>query len=157
MSLSERVQRAAGGTVRQTRPDDKLLQSLREGVQELLSVDELALLTASNPRQARNELRSACRRVFDGSMWASIDEETRSNLVSQLVDAVFGFGAIEDLIADEGITEIIVNGPSKIFVEREGKLLPTDRSFASVSDLHARPSRQCRRCAHRSRGSLYHD
>ena len=136
MSLSERVQRAAGSTVRQTRPDDKLLQSLREGVQELLSVDELALLTASNPRQARNELRSACRRVFDGSMWASIDEETRSNLVSQLVDAVFGFGAIEDLIADEGITEIIVNGPSKIFVEREGKLLPTDRSFASVSDLH---------------------
>lgn len=42
-----------------------------------------------------------------------------------------GSGPLEDLLSDDGVTEILVNGASQIFVEREGKLTLTERKFSS--------------------------
>ena len=63
--------------------------------------------------------------------------QQRSYLVERLIDALFGYGVIEDMINDESITEIIANGPDKVFFEREGKLVESDRKFASTSELRA--------------------
>ena len=52
----------------------------------------------------------------------------------RLQDAVFseivGFGPIQDLLHDDGISEIMVNGAHQVWIEREGKLYLTDVTFA---------------------------
>ena len=117
MSLYERVQRA--GNAQQDTPatDGALLAALKKQVQEVVSVDELAQLANDNPERARNEVRSACRRIFEDDAWAYVDEELRARLQVQLIDAIFGYGILEDFLADETITEIIANGPVNVFRE----------------------------------------
>lgn len=50
-------------------------------------------------------------------------------LASQIVDDMLGFGPLEPLLRDELITDIMVNGPYQIYVERKGKLELTDVKF----------------------------
>lgn len=137
MSLYDRVRKAGNAEV--AKPEDAVdrLTLLREQVQELVSVDQLAELSQQNPERARNEVRSACRRVFEGADWAYVDFEQRAILIGQLIDALFGYGVLEDMLSDESITEIVANGPRKVFFERDGKLQETDRKFASEAELRA--------------------
>jgi len=46
-----------------------------------------------------------------------------------LLDEILGLGPLEEFIRDQDVDEIMVNGPTKIFVEKKGKLLLTDRFF----------------------------
>lgn len=137
MTLSERVQRAGNAYYEEERSNSELLSELKTRVQEVISADVLAKLAKTNPERARNEVRSACRRVFNDPSWEGIDREMERRLVSQLLDVIFGYGVLEDLIADETITEIIANGPDKVFIERDGKLSQTDRAFSSKGELRA--------------------
>jgi pilus assembly protein CpaF len=51
------------------------------------------------------------------------------DLVTLLINDMLGLGPIEPLIEDETISEVMVNGPKKIYIERDGKLLLTDVTF----------------------------
>ena len=53
----------------------------------------------------------------------------RQRLVSEVMDEVVGYGPIQPLLDDPSITEVMVNGPRRIYVERAGKLTLTDRAF----------------------------
>lgn len=53
----------------------------------------------------------------------------REELVEQMLDDMLGLGPLEPLLADESITDIMVNGPKQIYVERKGKLELTDAQF----------------------------
>ena len=137
MTLYERVIRAGNAQSEEDRSGVQLVVELRRKVQEVISADTLAKLAQTNPERARNEVRSACRRVFDDPSWEPVEREVERRLVSQLLDSIFGYGVLEDLISDETITEIIANGPSKVFIERDGKLTLTDRTFADAGELRA--------------------
>jgi pilus assembly protein CpaF len=50
-------------------------------------------------------------------------------LANQIVDDMLGFGPLEPLLRDEAITDIMVNGPYQIYIERKGKLELTDVKF----------------------------
>jgi pilus assembly protein CpaF len=56
-------------------------------------------------------------------------------LVESLIADMLGLGPLEPLIADETITDIMVNGPRQIYVERRGKLELTDVSFRDDQHL----------------------
>lgn len=137
MTLSERVRLAGNAEQEAPTTDGDLLSLLKSQMRGLVSVDELARYAQDNPERARNEVRSACRRIFEDASWAHVDDDTQRRLVMQMIDAIFGFGVLEDLIADENITEVIVNGPGEVLFERDGKLIPTDRQFADPGDLRA--------------------
>lgn len=136
MTLYDRVLRA-GGDGRNVVADTTLMETLKQQVRAILSIDHLAILAAENPNRARNEVRSACRRAFEDRLWSGVEGSERERLVEQLLDVVFGFGVIEDLISDETVTEIMINGKDHVFIERDGVIHETDRSFASTSDLRA--------------------
>ena len=53
----------------------------------------------------------------------------------QITDLVMGLGPVEEFLHDESITEIMVNGPDRIYVEREGKLTLTGASFHNEEQL----------------------
>lgn len=58
-------------------------------------------------------------------------------LVKDIFDEAMGLGPLEDLLEDPEITEIMVNGHSQVYVEKEGKLLLTDRTFMNDDSVHA--------------------
>ncbi len=53
----------------------------------------------------------------------------REQLFHEIMDDLLGFGPLQPLIDDESITEIMVNGPKKVFIERKGKLVKTNVTF----------------------------
>ena len=137
MSFYDRAQRASSAKAEPTTSESTLLPALRKQLQEIVPVDELAKLASENPERARNEVRGACRRLFEGPQWAYASAEVRETLVGQLLDVLVGFGVLEDMLADESITEIMANGPHNVFFEREGKISPSDRKFADEAELRA--------------------
>ena len=52
----------------------------------------------------------------------SLTREERRRLVEGVVDEVAGFGPIEPLLADDTITEVMVNGPNRVYIERAGRI-----------------------------------
>ena len=64
-----------------------------------------------------------------------LNQVEQKSLVTNLVNDMMGLGPLEPLLADRDITEIMVNGPNQIYVERAGKLDLTDISFRDNSHL----------------------
>jgi pilus assembly protein CpaF len=56
-------------------------------------------------------------------------------VANEVMDEVFGLGPLEPLIRDGSITEILVNGPRSVYVERDGQLQPTDVRFTDDGHL----------------------
>ena len=53
----------------------------------------------------------------------------------EILDEALGLGPLEALLADDSVTEIMVNGPKNVYVERGGRLEKTGRSFADEASL----------------------
>jgi pilus assembly protein CpaF len=58
-----------------------------------------------------------------------LSRSERERLFEGIVAEILGFGPLEPLLADESVSEIMVNGPDKVFVERKGKLAKTNILF----------------------------
>jgi pilus assembly protein CpaF len=66
---------------------------------------------------------------------SGISRDDRERLVSEISDDILGHGPIERLLADDSVTEIMVNGPYDIWVERQGRLYQTTVRFNDDSHL----------------------
>jgi len=53
----------------------------------------------------------------------------KHKIKEELLDEIIGFGPITELLADSEVTEIMVNGPNHVYIERDGKLVLTDAKF----------------------------
>src|SRR6185503_19501893 len=63
-----------------------------------------------------------------------LTREERQRIVREIADDILGYGPLEPFLADDTVTEIMVNGPESIFVERAGKLEHTPVAF--LDDAH---------------------
>jgi pilus assembly protein CpaF len=63
-----------------------------------------------------------------------LTREERREIVRQLTDDILGYGPIEPLLRDASVTEVMINGADKVYVERGGKLERTAVRF--VDDSH---------------------
>src|SRR5947199_3301177 len=59
----------------------------------------------------------------------------RERLIDEVLDETFGFGPLEMLLKDPTVSDILINGPFKIFVERRGKMEKTDVKFRDNEHL----------------------
>ncbi|TIC81306.1 CpaF family protein [Nocardioides sp. GY 10113] len=59
----------------------------------------------------------------------------RRRITQEIADDILGYGPLEPLLRDPDLTEIIVNGAHEIYVEREGRLVAVDASFADEAHL----------------------
>ncbi len=59
----------------------------------------------------------------------------RQELVTALVAEVIGYGPIEEFLQDPTVTEVMVNGYRNVYIEREGKILATDKRFRDDGHL----------------------
>jgi pilus assembly protein CpaF len=66
---------------------------------------------------------------------SGIARDDRDRLTAEIADDILGHGPLERLLADESVTEIMVNGPFDIWVERQGRLYETTVRFKDESHL----------------------
>jgi pilus assembly protein CpaF len=64
----------------------------------------------------------------------AVTRDERLRLIDEMANDVTGFGPLEPLLKDETITEVMVNGPSHIYIERDGKITRVDSVF--LNDEH---------------------
>jgi pilus assembly protein CpaF len=76
------------------------------------------------------------RRQIEGLFGRIADEEglaltraERVRMLEQITDEILGLGPLEPLLRDESVTEVMVNGPQQVYVEREGRLEATNVTF----------------------------
>ena len=92
----------------------------------VLEHDELADL---DPAERRLALRSLVTRV--------LGTEHAAAIVPVLADAIDGFGPLSALMRDEDVTDVLVNGPNEVWVERRGSLERVDVRWDSEAELRA--------------------
>jgi pilus assembly protein CpaF len=66
---------------------------------------------------------------------SGLSREDRERLLAEIADDVLGYGPLERLLGDESVSEIMVNGPERIWVERQGRLSETALRFNDDSHL----------------------
>ncbi|KVL29047.1 pilus assembly protein CpaF [Burkholderia territorii] len=142
MSLREqmslyRTQPAAAGT----EPTGATHSSVRDAYQKLrreihlavLERVELERLSRLPQEQVRQEIAALITRILDEERLPANDIERRQ-LVIDVYDEMFGFGPLEALLRDPGISDILVNTYRQVYVERAGQLELTDVTF--YDDAH---------------------
>jgi pilus assembly protein CpaF len=103
----------------------------------LLDLVDLSKLDRLDPAFLKPELTKVVDRVLRedlGSIPLNAPEKER--LLSEILDEVLGFGPLEPLLQDPTVSDVLVNTYSQVYVERFGKLEPTDVRFKD--DAHLR-------------------
>ena len=107
----------------------------RRIVDEMSDQEQQFLASNSHTRAEVEELISSyCQRVLDDNPM-NVPRGERARIVADICDEILGLGPIEPLLKDESITEVMINGPKKIFVERKGKLQLTNVQFHDDAHL----------------------
>jgi pilus assembly protein CpaF len=103
----------------------------REAVHELGQ----ALVDGEVPEE---ELREHVQKAVDVALAEAgtpLSTADRTRLVREITSNILGYGPIEPFLADESITEVMVNSHHTIYVERKGQIEETDVQFASERHL----------------------
>src|SRR6187399_938715 len=78
--------------------------------------------------QLRREIRLVVEHLCD-SEETLLNRTERERLIEEVLDETFGLGPLEALLKDTSISDILINGPKNIYVERRGKLEKTAVEF----------------------------
>jgi pilus assembly protein CpaF len=108
----------------------ELKEKIQKSIVDAMSTDKLKALTEKGADPA--ELENAVTRIANAVMeeeTAPVPRGERNKILEQVLDEVLGFGPIDSLLKDEGISEVMVNSPQQIYVERKGKLVLADVKF----------------------------
>ncbi|MFO0930754.1 MAG: CpaF family protein [Gemmataceae bacterium] len=99
-------------------------------------VDKLDLSRVSDleGETLRREIRLVVERLCDTEN-PLLNRMERERLIDEVLDETFGFGPLEVLLKDPTISDIMINGPYKIYVERRGKMEKTDVKFRDNEHL----------------------
>jgi pilus assembly protein CpaF len=85
-------------------------------------------LDLSNQVEVRRQIEELFGRIADEEGLALTRAE-RVRMLEQITDEILGLGPLEPLLRDETLTEVMVNGPQQVYIERDGKLELTNVTF----------------------------
>ena len=100
----------------------------KEIYDQLLKVMDLTLIGSVEPEEVKAQICSICERLLTESS-APISMAARQRIIKMIEDDVLGLGPLEPLLADDTISDILVNRYDSVYVERRGKLEPTNIRF----------------------------
>jgi pilus assembly protein CpaF len=111
----------------------ELLHEFRLRLQDEVMHSFDQLLDQTDPVKLRAKVAVIVEKTAESQGFAVTGDE-RSRLIDQLTGEIGGLGPLDPLLSDETVTEIMVNGPSHVYVERAGKLHRVDSHF--LNDEH---------------------
>ncbi|HEY7326749.1 MAG TPA: CpaF family protein [Gemmataceae bacterium] len=109
----------------------KLKADIHRQLVEMIDISQLGNWTQD---RLRREVRNLAARLSKNAS-ELLGEVDRERLVDEIMAEVFGLGPLEGLMRDPSVSDILVNGPSMIYVERRGRLEPTNLIFADNAHL----------------------
>ncbi|MGG7566679.1 ATPase, T2SS/T4P/T4SS family [Rhodovulum sp. DZ06] len=120
--------------VREAKRRNRLLNIKVDLHRRLLETLNLAVIDRVPEAELRREIAAIAREGLRdmGVVLSAAEAET---LTSELMDEVTGLGPLEPLLKDDTVSDILVNGPNQVFVERAGKLQLTDVRFKDEKHL----------------------
>jgi pilus assembly protein CpaF len=101
---------------------------------EILKQVDLRTMEGMAPERLRAELKSLAEKLLDEDR-AALNEGERAQIVEAIQNEMLGLGPIEPLLADPSVSDVLVNGPGQVYVERRGMLEATNVRFDSVEHL----------------------
>jgi pilus assembly protein CpaF len=124
----------AGGKIADKNPDSEF-EALKRRIHGKL-VDKLDLTKVSEMDNdvLRREIRMVIEHLSDAEN-TLLNRAERERLVEEVLDETFGFGPLELLLKDPLISDILINGPKQIYVERKGKLEKSPVTFRDNAHL----------------------
>lgn len=119
--------------------DAKTLLKLRIHSELIRTVDLKKILAEAGDNESKEkEVRAKTQRdigqIVDKEA-PDLSREERQKLVKDVLEEALGLGPLEDMLADPTITEIMVNGSRKIFIEKAGKVQLSGITFTSNDHL----------------------
>src|SRR5688572_23279058 len=139
MSLYKRlheVQQGSGAAPGQKRRDP-VLDELRQRIHHHL-IDELGPILYDK-RLSEDDLRRRVHEQLHSALAqerAPLSAADKAQLIQDVSDDILGYGPIDRYLKDEEISEVMVNGPENVFVERAGRLEKVPATF--VDEAHLR-------------------
>jgi pilus assembly protein CpaF len=102
--------------------------------QRLVDKLDLSRVVDLKGESFRREIRAVVEHLFDSEN-TFLNRSERDKIVEEILDETLGLGPLEFLLKDQSISDILINGPKNIFVERGGQLVKTDVEFRDNAHL----------------------
>jgi pilus assembly protein CpaF len=113
--------------------DEGLNRIKRELHQQVIAGMDLSAIGTMHEEELRTEVRRIAEQICDRRT-DLLNLSEREGLIDEVLDEVFGLGPLESLFRDSDVTDILINGPRTVYVERHGRLQPTKVRF--IDDPH---------------------
>ncbi len=114
-------------------------RAIRIRIEEAVADTLSHLIDLSDPQGVRAKMAPeidsfVADYIMENDLSLTRDERTR--LVQGVIDEVAGFGPIEPFLADSTVTEVMVNGPFQVYIERAGRIERTNVTFRDDEHVH---------------------
>ena len=115
--------------------DKRTREQLRDLLYERMTPQTITSEFAIDSERTRKQVRAHLRQILVKGAVPQIPANRFHEAIDDTIRSLLGFGPIDELLTDESVTEIMVNGPSKIFFEKDGRIFPSDRLFCDEETL----------------------
>ena len=105
---------------------DVMIQETRQYI-----MDNLTITSMSNEELEDKIEELIFEKTKDG--FFSIEEKVQ--IVQEIYGSIRGFGILDSILSDDNVTEVMINGPDNIFIEKNGTLTKLNRKFESQRRL----------------------
>ena len=120
-----------GGNLGQGKSFDELKQLIHGRLVDKLDLSKVSELAGDT---LRKEIRVVVERLCDTEN-PLLNRVEKERLIDEVLDETLGLGPLELLLKDPTISDILINGPHKIFVERKGKMTLSEVKFRDNDHL----------------------
>ena len=114
--------------------DERWLKTKREVHEKLLRSIDMSALARMSTDEVRSEIRRGVEELSRGGTDLLTSQE-RDRLINEILNDTFGYGPLEDLLDDPTISDILINGPDQVYIERKGRLEQSPVKFSDEKQL----------------------
>src|SRR6187431_1962406 len=130
-------QRPPMGAPRPTRGDTQQLdfETLKRLIHgKLVDKLDLSRLGDLEGDTLRREIRLVVEHLCDTEN-PLLNRSERERLIEEVLDETFGYGPLEILLKEQGVADIMINGPKNVFIEKNGRIQRSDVTFRDNAHL----------------------
>ncbi|MCP4169570.1 MAG: CpaF family protein [Fuerstiella sp.] len=122
---------ASHNTLSSPREFQRLKNNLHRQIVDVIDFSRAETMTEDD---LRSQLKSLAEYLCSRED-VNLGSSQQDAMVHEIMDEIYGFGPLEPLMVDPEITDVLVNGPDRVLVERQGQLEGTDIKFADDAHL----------------------
>ncbi len=133
LKLSDRKQATQGDLIHR---NSEYIRRMKEDLVASIGLHNIhAMVSKEDPMHVREELASALEDISRKEDYSRFTSVVKRQVIAGVIDEILGLGALQPLLDDSEITEIMVNGTKSFFYEKRGSLHQAERVFASNEEI----------------------